>query len=105
MPDIVAENADASGLHAEQPGDDGKQRALARAVEAEQGRKAPRRNREADIVERLAGAVAMADTLDRQRYRIPTGWVVKAACLVAGDGNVGFRHCLPILIPHRNAPP
>ena len=47
--DVVAEDADAPGLNAEQPRDQREQRALAGAVEAEQRRETGRRNREADV--------------------------------------------------------
>jgi hypothetical protein len=52
------------GLHAEQPGDERKQRTLAGAVEAKQRRKACRRDREADVVERPAAPIGMADAFD-----------------------------------------
>ena len=47
--DVVAENADASGLDAEQPRHQREQRALAGAVEAEQRRETRRRDGEVDV--------------------------------------------------------
>ena len=53
--DVVAENADASVLDAEQPRDQREQRALAGAVEAEQRGEARRRHREVDVVSARRG--------------------------------------------------
>ena len=100
----MVENVNASGLYAEQAGDDGKQGALARAVEAEQSREAPRRNREADVVERPAGTVAVADTFDRQRHPFMVGGAVKAGCLVLSDGWFGLHHGFAIVIPQGSSP-
>ena len=74
--DVVAEDADMPGLHAEQPRDQREQRALAGAVEAEQGGEARRRDRKTDVVERPAGAVGMADAFDRQRGAARDGHAV-----------------------------
>ena len=54
--DVVAENADAPGLDAEQPRDQREQRALAGAVEAEQRREACRRDVKVDIDRARAAA-------------------------------------------------
>ncbi len=47
--DVMAEDADAPGLDAEQPGDQREQRALAGAVEAKQRGETRRRDGEADV--------------------------------------------------------
>src|SRR5271167_3179770 len=102
MLDIVTENADLSGLDAEKPGDDRKQRALAGAVQAKQGGKASSGNREAHIVERLARTVAVANPLDHQRHG--SGRIVRTGCRLASDGNVGFHHWFAIVMPHGSSP-
>src|SRR5690242_11436322 len=63
----MAKNADTAGLDAEQARDQREQRALAGAVEAEQGGKARRLYVERDVDQRPARPVGMADTVDRQR--------------------------------------
>src|SRR5262249_14574668 len=64
--DVVSENADASALDSEQAGDEGEQRTLAGAVEAEQRREARRRDRETDIDQGAPRTIGMVDALDGQ---------------------------------------
>ena len=56
--DVVAEDADTPALDSEQPRDQREQRALAGAVQAEQRRETCRRDGEADVDQRLSGAIA-----------------------------------------------
>src|SRR4051812_33752988 len=97
-PDVITEHGDLSVLYAEQPGDEGEQRALAGAVEPEQRRKTCRRHGETDIVQCFASAIGMADALDRQCGS------AKAGCRVAGNGSVGLCHCFAIVIPQGSSP-
>src|SRR5262245_36592062 len=68
--DVVPEDADATALHAVEAGHQREQRALARAVEAEQHREGRGRDRKAHVVERLAGAIEVADAFDRDGGRL-----------------------------------
>jgi hypothetical protein len=65
--DVVAKNADASGLNSEQPRNQREQRALAGAIEAKQRREACRHDREADVDQSAPWSIGMADAVDRQR--------------------------------------
>lgn len=100
--DVVAEDPDVPGLHAEQAGNDRKQGALAGTIKSEQRRKASGANGEADIVERLAGPVVVADALYGERSDI--GRLEKTGCILAGDRTDGLHHGFAIVMPHGSSP-
>src|SRR5262245_53998545 len=67
---VVSEDADGAALDGIQARDQGEQRALSRAVEAEQDREARRRNRERDVLERLTRPIGVAQAFDGQGWRL-----------------------------------
>ena len=66
---VMAKNADGARPAGVAMGDDGKERALARAVEAEQNRERRGRDRKTHVVEGLPGAIGVRDMLDGERSR------------------------------------
>ena len=67
--EVAAEDRDAPVARREEPGDEREERALAGPVETEQHHELAGRNRQADIVERLARAIAVAEACDFERER------------------------------------
>jgi hypothetical protein len=65
--DVIAEHGDAAGATVVEPGDQRKQRRLARAVQAEQGAEAPLPDAEAHIVKGPARAEGMRDMRHAER--------------------------------------
>ena len=103
--DVVAEDADASGLDAEQPRDQREQRALAGAVEAKQRREACRRDGEVDVDEGASHAIGMADAIDRQRGHFGrTAAAVTVRRSPSGEGRVGCGHGCAIAMPQGSSP-
>src|ERR1700691_1515007 len=92
--DVEAEHADGAAAGGVEVSDDRKQRALARAVEADQYGESRRRDLEAHIVERLAGAVGVRNMLDRKRRRERRGL----------GGRRAPVHCLVIPTPQGEEP-
>jgi hypothetical protein len=66
---IVSQDADLPSLGAVEARDQGKQRGLAGAVEAQENRESRRRNGEGHVGQRLARSVGIADALDGERHR------------------------------------
>src|SRR5258706_14850626 len=103
--DVVAEDADASGLDAEQPRHQREQRAFAGTVEAKQRREACRRDGEIDVDQGASSAIGMTDTIDRQRRHF--GQIAAAATVgrgLAGNGRVSCGHGCAIVMPQGNSP-
>ncbi len=74
--DVMAEDLDLAVARGIEPRDQREQRALARAVQSKQHREAAGRDGKADVVERLARAIGVADVSDRERVGhcgAPTG--------------------------------
>src|SRR5712664_1816056 len=102
--DVVAEDADASGLDTEQPRDQREQRALAGAVEAKQRREACRRDGEVDVDEGASGAIGMADAVDRQRGHFRRIAAATVRLSLAGDGRLSCGHGCAIAMPQGSSP-
>src|SRR5262245_16560804 len=101
----MTENPDMSALNSEQPRDQREQRALARAVQAKQRRETGRSDGEADVDQRLSGAIGMADAVDRQcRHLHGFGPGSDVRRVVTGGKGVGGRHGCAIVIPQGSSP-
>src|SRR6185312_15608656 len=103
--DVVAENADLSCLDSEQARHEREQRALARAVKAEQGGEACRRHRKADVYQRSPWAVGMVDANDRQgRHFGGLSLRIGVRQPRCGAGRICHRHRGDIATPHGSSP-
>src|SRR5215213_6053434 len=85
--DVVAANADPPRLDRKKAGHEREQRAFARAIEPKQRHEAAGLRRKRNSVECRAGAVAMAETVDRERRSFNR-----------------LAHCREIAMPHGKPP-
>src|SRR3569833_2327754 len=90
-------------LHADQPRDQRKQRALARTIETEERGEAGGPFLEGDIIERASRAIGMADASDRQG-RHGGGFTLRGRMLLIEGGRVGHRHGCAIVMPQGSSP-